>query len=246
LLSFESDTAAFYGLLGSARELSQRAIDSANGSDSKETAAAWQMDAALREAEFDNTSRSRHEIASALAEAPTRDVSVLAALALARIGDVAQAERMARDLAQHFPLNTVINRYWLPATYASIDIQRKNPAKALEDLQTTAEYELGTPLPQFEVGASLYPVYIRGQVYLLLHRGKEAAAEFQKFIDHRGIAMNCPLGALARLQLGRAYGMEGDTVQSRAAYRDFFSLWKNADSSIPVLIAAKSEYAKLQ
>ncbi|MGH9685625.1 MAG: protein kinase domain-containing protein [Candidatus Acidiferrales bacterium] len=246
LLSFESDTAAFYGLLASARKLSQRAIDSANGSDSKETAAAWHMDAALREAEFDNASRSRQEIASALAEAPTRDVRVLAALAFARIGDVGRAEHMAGDLAERFPLDTAINRYWLPVIYASIEIKRMNPAKALEDLQTTAEYELGMPLPQFEVGGSLYPVYIRGQAYLLLHQGKEAAAEYQKFPDHRGIVVNCPLGALAHVQLGRAYGMQGDTLRSRAAYQDFFRLWKNADSSIPVLIAAKSEYAKLK
>ncbi len=246
LFSFESDTAAFYGLLGSARKLSQRAIDSANGSDSKETAAEWQMDAALREAEFDNAARSREEITSALAEAPTRDVSVLAALALSRIGDADRAERMAHDLAESFPLNTAINRYWLPAIHASIEIRRENPAKALEDLQTTAQYELGTPLPQFEVGGSLYPVYIRGQAYLSLHQGKEAAAEFQKFLDHRGVAVNCPLAALARLQLGRAYAIQGDPLRSRAAYQDFFRLWKNADSNIPVLIAAKSEYAKLK
>ena len=245
LLSFESDTSAFYGLAASARRLSQRAIDSANGSDSKETAAEWQLNAALREAEFNNTSRSRDDITAALAEAPTRDVSILAALALARIGDVGRAERVAHDLAERFPLNTTINRYWLPAIDASIEIRRQNPAKALEDLQTTEEYELGTPLPQFEVGGSLYPVYIRGQVYLLLHQGQQAAAEFQKLLDHRGIAVNCPLGALARLQLGRAYAIQGDLVRSRAAYQDFFRLWKDADSNIPVLIAAKSEYAKL-
>jgi serine/threonine protein kinase/Flp pilus assembly protein TadD len=245
LLSFESDTAAFYGLAASARQLSQRAIDSANGSDSKETAAEWQLDAALREAEFNNASRSRDDITAALAEAPSRDVNLLAALALARIGDVGRAERVAHDLAERFPFNTTINRYWLPAINASIEIKRQNPTKALEDLQTTEQYELGTPLPQFEVGGSLYPVYIRGQVYLLLHQGKEAAAEFQKFLDHRGIAVNCPLGALARLQLGRAYAIQGDRVRSRAAYQDFFRLWKDADSNIPVLIAAKSEYAKL-
>ena len=246
LLSFASDTEAFHGRLSSARTLSQRAIDSAQGSDSKETAAAWRMNAALREAEFNNVSRSRQEIAPALAEAPTRDVSVLAALALSRIGDIARAERMARDLAGRFPLNTAINRYWLPAIYASIEIRRDNPAKALDDLQATSNYELGTPLPQFEVGGSLYPVYIRGEVYLLLRRGKEAAAEFQKFLDHRGVALNGPLGALARLQLGRAYALQGDTVRSRAAYQDFLGLWKDADADIPVLIAAKSEYARLK
>ena len=246
LLSFASDTEAFYGRLGGARRLSQRAVESARGSESKETAAAWRMNAALREAEFDNMARSRQEIAPALAEGPTRDVSVLAALAFSRIGDINSAERMARDLAERFPLNTAINRYWLPAIYASIEIRRDNLAKALEDLRTTSLYELGSPLPQFEVGGSLYPVYIRGQIYLSLHQGKEAAAEFQKFLEHRGVALNSPLGALARLQLGRAYALQDKTVQSRAAYQDFFRLWKDADPDIPILIAAKAEYAKLK
>ena len=246
LLSFESDTEAFYGRLASARRLSQRAIDSARANDSKETAAAWQMNAALREAEFNDTSRSRQEIASALAEAPTRDVRVLAALAFSRIGDIEQAERMAHDLAARFPLNTVINRYWLPAIHASVELRRGKPAKALEGLQATAPSQLGTPLPQFEVGGTLYPVYVRGEVYLLLRQGKEAAAEFQKFLDHRGVSGNCPLGALARLQLGRAYAVQGDTVRSRAAYQEFLTLWKGADADIPILFAAKSEYAKLK
>ena len=246
LLSFASDTEAFYGRLGGARRLSQRAVESARGSESKETAAAWRMNAALREAEFDNLARSRQEIVPALAEGPTRDVSVLAALAFSRIGDINSAERMARDLAERFPLNTAINRYWLPAIYASIEIRRDNLAKALEDLRTTSLYELGSPLPQFEVGGSLYPVYIRGQIYLSLHQGKEAAAEFQKFLEHRGVALNSPLGALARLQLGRAYALQDKTVQSRAAYQDFFRLWKDADPDIPILIAAKAEYAKLK
>jgi serine/threonine protein kinase/tetratricopeptide (TPR) repeat protein len=245
LLSFDSDTEAYYGRLASARKLSQRAIDYARTNDSKETAAAWQMNAALREAEFNNKTRSRQEITPILAEAPTRDVMVLAALAMSRIGDIDQAERMAHDLAARSPLNTAINRYWLPAIYASIDMRRNNPAKALDELQATKRYELGTPLPQFEVGGSLYPVYLRGEVYLLLHRGKEAAAEFQEYLDHRGIAMNSPLGALARLQLGRAYALQGDTARSRAAYQDFFGLWKDADPDIPILIDAKSEYAKL-
>jgi hypothetical protein len=117
---------------------------------------------------------------------------------------------MAHDLSARFPLNPAINRYWLPTIYASIESRRGNQAKALEDLQTTARYELGSPLPQFEVGGSLYPLYVRGEVYLLLHQGKEVAAEFQKFLDHPGVTVNCPLGALARLQLGRAYALQGD------------------------------------
>ncbi|HUL77948.1 MAG TPA: protein kinase [Vicinamibacteria bacterium] len=246
LFSFESDTAAFYGLLASARRLSQQAIDSAKASGSSETAAAWQMDSALREAEFDNPLRSREEVRTALAEGPTRDVTVLAALALSRIGDVGRAEQMARGLAERFPLNTVINRYWLPAIRASIEMQREHPAKALEDLRTTAEYELGTPLPQFEVGGSLYPVYVRGQAYLLLRQGKEAATEFRKLIDHRGIVVNCPLGALAHLQLGRAYALSGDTARSAAEYQEFLALWKGADPDIPILKRAKTEYARLK
>jgi eukaryotic-like serine/threonine-protein kinase len=246
LLSFASDTEAFYGRLANARRLSQRAIDSAHSNDSKETAAAWRMNSALREAEFDNASRSRQEITAALVDAPTRDVTILAALALARLGEIDQAERMAHGLAERFPLNTAINRYWLPAIYASIEIRRHNPEKALEDLRTTSPYELASPLPQFEVGGSLYPVYVRGEAYLLLHQGKEAAAEFQKFLDHRGIAMNSPLGALARLQLGRAHALLGENIKSRAAYQDFLGLWKDADADIPILVTAKAEYTKLK
>jgi serine/threonine protein kinase/tetratricopeptide (TPR) repeat protein len=246
LLSFASDTEAFYGRLTNARRLSQRAIDSAQRNDSKETAAAWRMNAALREAEFNNTERARHDLGAALAEAPSRDVSILAALAFARIGDIDLADRMAHDLADRYPLNAAINRYWLPTIYASIDIKRSKPTKALEDLETTTQYELGSPLPQFEVGGSLYPVFVRGEVYLLLHRGKEAAAEFQKFLDYHGIALNSPLAALARFQLGRAYALQGDAGRSRGAYRDFVTLWSGADSDIPALILAKSEYEKLK
>jgi hypothetical protein len=120
------------------------------------------MDVALRDAEFENAGLSRRETTSALATASTRDVSILAALALARIGDVYQAKHLADDLGVRFPLNTALNRYWLPTIYASIEIQRGNPARAVELLQTAAQYELGSPLPQFEVGGSLYPIYVPG------------------------------------------------------------------------------------
>ncbi len=246
LLSFASDTDAFYGHLTSAREKSQRAIAVARRGDAQETAAEWQMNSALREAEFGNTARARQEIASALATAPTQDVQTLAALALARTGDAAQARKIADDLAHRFPLNTMINRYWLPTIDASIAIGRNNPAKAIEQLRTATEYELGTPTPQFGVGGSLYPAYVRGQAYLSLHQGAEAAAEFQKFLDHRGIAVNSPLAALAKLQLGRAYVLAGDKTKARQAYLEFLELWKDADPDIPVLKQAKVEYAKLQ
>jgi serine/threonine protein kinase/tetratricopeptide (TPR) repeat protein len=246
LFSFGSDTEAFHGRLARARDLSKRAADSALRNDSPETAAAWQMDLALRDAEFNNVALSRQETASALATASTRDVSILAALALARIGDTSQAKRLADDLAGRFPLNTVINRYWLPTIYASIEIQRGNPARAVELLQTTAPYELGSPLPQFEVGGSLYPVYVRGQAYLLLHQGTEAVGEFHKFLDQRGVTVNCPLAALARLQLARAYVLAGDSKRAGGRYQEFFVLLKDADPDVSILKQAKAEYAKLQ
>ncbi|MBV9573365.1 MAG: protein kinase [Acidobacteriales bacterium] len=246
LFSFASDTEAFHGRLAASRELSNRAIDSALRHDSPETAAAWQMDLALRDAEFNNKGLSRQETASAMAAAGTRDVRVLAALALGRIGDIAEAKRIADDLAARFPLNTMINRYWLPTIYASIELQRGNPAKAIELLRTTSEYELASPLPQFEVGGSLYPVYVRGQAYLLLHRGPEAVGEFQKYLDHRGVAANCPLAALARLQLARAHMLSGDKKNAMEKYQDFLALWKDADSNVPILKQAKAEYARLR
>jgi eukaryotic-like serine/threonine-protein kinase len=246
LFSFASDTEAFHGRILSARELSKRAVDSALQNDSPETAAAWKMNAALRDAEFNSVALSRQETIAALATASTRDVSVLAALAFARIGDTERAKGLADDLARQFPLNTVINRYWLPTIYASIELRRGNPSRALELLQTTEQYEFGSPLPQFEVGGSLYPVYIRGEAYLLLRQGQQAAREFRKFIDHRGIAVNCPLGALARLQLARAYVMAGDSTGAGGRYEEFLALWKDADPELQSLKQAKAEYTKLQ
>ena len=244
LLSFASDTAAYDGHLAAARELSSRANESALHSDAKETAAEWQMNAALREVEFGDPPRARQAITAALQTAATRDVQILAALASARVGDVEQARRISDDLAHRYPLNTMINRYWLPTIEASIAMSRNDSAKALEALRT-AQYELGTPSPQFEVGASLYPAYVRGKAFLALHQGKEAAAEFQKYLDHKGLGLNSPLAALAHLQLGRAYALSGDKAKARSAYEDFLGLWKNADPDIPIYRQAKAEYARL-
>jgi serine/threonine protein kinase/tetratricopeptide (TPR) repeat protein len=246
LLSFASDTEAFYGHLSKARALSQRAIDSARRSDQKETAAGWQMNAALREAEFGNSSQARKATSSALALASTRDVKILAALASARAGALVEGQEMVQDLAKRFPHDTLINSYWLPTIKAAIEVNRGNPSKAIEILQVTAPYELGEPYPLFQVGGYLYPVYVRGHAYLLLQQGDEAALEFQKILDHRSIVMNCPLGALARLGLARANALQGHTAKSRSAYRDFFTLWKDADPDIPILKKAKVEYERLR
>jgi len=166
------------------------------------------------------------------------------ALALARAGDSARAQKIADDLAQASPLNTLLNGYWLPAILASVEMIHKNPAKAIALLQSASSYELGS-LPPLANG-TLYPVYVRGQAYLLLQRGGEAAVEFQKILDHRGIMLNQPIGALAHLQIGRAFAMQGDSIKARAAYQDFLALCKDADPEIPILKQAKAEYAKLQ
>jgi serine/threonine protein kinase/tetratricopeptide (TPR) repeat protein len=246
LLSYQSDTEAFSGHLVKARELSRRAVDSAQRAAEKETAAKREMNAALREAEFGNAPQARSQTAGALALSSARSPRLLAALALARTGDSDRAQKMADELHEQNPLNTKINFYWLPVIRAAIQISRKNPAKAIEILQTSAPYELGVPGPQPEIGALLYPIYLRGQADLLLHEGREAATEFQKFVDNRTMVINSPLGALARVGLARAYAMHGDNAKAKAAYQEFLTLWKDADPDIPILKEAKAEYAKLQ
>jgi eukaryotic-like serine/threonine-protein kinase len=246
LLSAQSDTEAFYGRLGRARDLSRQAVESARNGDKKETAALWQLNSALREAEFGNLERARQEVKAGLTIASTRDIQVLSALTLARTGDAGRALAIAEELEKQFPVNTVLNHYWLPTIRAYIEIYRGNPAQALKFLETAAPYDLAFPQPQFEESGLLYPAYVRGQAYLLLHRGKEAATEFQKFLDHRGVAINTLLTSLAHCQLARALSMSGDTSGARKAYQDFFALWKDADPDIPILKEARGEYAKMR
>jgi len=244
LLSAQSDTEAYFGRLTKAREFSQRAVDSARHADAKETAALWQANAAMRQAEFTNPTSARRSALDALALAHGRDVRAVSALALAQAGDAFQAQKLAESLNRDFPLHTVVQGYWLPSIRAAIELNAKNVNRALEILKSAAPYELGQSQP-FNVGM-MYPVYLRGQSYLLARQGKEAAEEFQKIIDYRGIVLNFPLGALAHLGLARAYALQGDTAKARAAYQDFLTLWKDADPDIPILIAAKSEYARMK
>ena len=243
LLAVHSDTQAFYGRIAKARDFTRRAVDSGLRADSKESAAFWQIEAALREAEVGNVSAAKQGIPAALAISPGRDVRVVAALALARIGDTAQAARAAGDLERMYPAHTLLKLYWLPTIKAAIELKKNNPSQALVDLEAAAPYEQG----QTGVNVNnLYPAYIRGEAYLTAHNGTAAAVEYQKLIDHPGIVQNYVTGALAHFQLARAYAMQGDTAKAKAAYQDFFALWKDADPDIPILIAAKSEYAKLQ
>jgi tetratricopeptide (TPR) repeat protein len=243
LLSFQSDTEAYYGRLVKARDFSRRAVDSAVRNDSKETGALWQVNAALREAEFGNTAAAKQGAAAALALAPGRDVKLFVALALARIGDTARAKAIVEELEKNYGSNTMLKIYWLPTINAAIELNGNDSHQAVVLLEAAAPYELGQP-PELQLG-TMYPVYIRGQAQLAAHNGAAAATEFQKFLDHRGITLNFPLGALAHLGLARAYALQGDTAKAKTAYNDFFALWKDADPDIPILVAAKAEYAKL-
>ena len=244
LLSFQSDTEAYYGHLTKARDFSRRAVDAAVRADSKETAAIWQVNAALREAEFGNLAIAKQDAAAALTLSPGRDVEMLAALALARSGETIRAKTIVGELEKSYPSQTVLKVYWLPTIKAAIELNTNNAAQSLVYLEAAAPYELGEP-PQFQLG-TLYPAYIRGQAQLMAHNGAAAAAEFQKFLDHRGIVVNFATGALAHLQLGRAYAMAGDTAKAKTAYQNFLKQWKDADPDIPILKEAKAEYAKLQ
>ena len=244
LLSFQSDTEAYYGRSAKARDFSRRAVDAAVRNNSKESAALWQVNAALREAEFGNIAAAKQGVATAMALAPGRDVKMLAALTLAQVGESARAKTIVEELGKSYPSQTVLKVYWLPSIKAAIELQANNPTQALVFLEAAAPYELGEP-QQLQLG-TMYPAYIRGRAQLMSHNGPAAAAEFQKFLDHRGIVINFPLGSLAHLGLARAYALSGNTAKAKTAYRDFFTLWKDADPDIPILKQAKAEYAKLQ
>jgi tetratricopeptide (TPR) repeat protein/tRNA A-37 threonylcarbamoyl transferase component Bud32 len=244
LLDMQADTEGWYGKLKSAHELTGRAMDSAQHNDAKETAAAYQAEAVLREVEAGNREQARAEANAAVKLAPNRDVRAMAALALARAGDMPGAEKLAAELDKAFPLDTLVQRYWLPTIRAAVALERKDPNRAVELLMAASTIELSSATADLTI--FLCPVYIRGEAYLMLHDGNRAAAEFQKFIDHRGVVMNFPWGALARLGLARAYAMQGDTAKAKTAYQDFLTLWKDADPDIPILKEAKAEYAKLQ
>src|SRR5271157_1014428 len=243
LLATQADTEGWYGKLKNAHDLTRRAMDSAQHNDAKETAAGYQAEAALREVEAGNREQARADAHAALRLAPNRDVRAIAALALARAGDTAGAERLAAELDKAFPLGTFVQRYWLPTIKAAVALERQDPNRAIELLKTASTIELGAPT---NLSPTLCPVYLRGEAYLMLHDGNAAAAEFQKFIDHQGLVVNFPWGALARLGLARAYAMQGDTAKARAAYQDFLTLWKDADPDIPILKEAKAEYAKVE
>jgi predicted Zn-dependent protease len=255
-LALASDTEAYSGHVGKARELTKRAVDSAIRADSKENGAIWQENAAMVQAAYGNPAEARQSAAEALKLAPaSQGVEVEAALAFAMAGDTARAESLAQDLGKRFPLDTQMQSLWLPTIQAQLALDKKNPASALNALQAASPIELGQIAFVANISC-LYHVYVRGEAYLAAGQGKEAAAEFQKIIDHNGIVWNCWTGALAHLGVARAntlqaknsQGADADLARSRAlaAYKDFLALWKDADPDIPILKEAKAEYGKLQ
>jgi Flp pilus assembly protein TadD len=238
-LSNEAETAAYSGELQKAREFSRRASTSAERAEEKETAATYEINAALREALFGNAEEARKRSQAALALSSDRDTQYGVALALAFVGDGRRAETRAERLAEQFPEDTAVQYCYLPTIRALIALGRGDSSKAIDALRPAAPYELGT-------AGGLYPAYARGQAYLAAGEGTEAAVEFQKVRDQPGVVQNDPIGVLAYLGLARAYALQGDTAKSRAAYQHFLALWKDADPEIPVLQEAKVEYAKLR
>ncbi|MGA8525415.1 MAG: hypothetical protein WB629_05000, partial [Candidatus Sulfotelmatobacter sp.] len=255
-LALASDTEAYGGHVAKARELTKRAVDSAVRADSKENGAIWQANAALQEAAYGNPREARLAAAEALKLASTsQGAEVEAALASAMASDMAQAESLAHDLGKRFPLDNQMQSLWLPAIQAQLALDRKNPMLALSNSQARSTIEFG--LIQFNNNLScLYPTYVRGEAYLAAGQGSAAASEFQKILDHNGIVWNCWTGALAHLGVARANALQARTsqgadadaarVRALAAYKDFLTLWKDADPDIPILKKAKAEYAKLQ
>jgi len=246
LLALDADTAAYFGRLGLAREFSRRAEESAEQAGGREPAATYHAVSALREALFGNTDKARREAALSKGRSIRRDTEYGIALALAYAEQADGARGVAEDFNRTFPEDTIVQFNYLPSLRAKLALLSSNPQEALDALHVAAPYELGLPAYNLYNWPNLYPVYVRGEAYLAAHRGREAAAEFQKIIDHRSIVLNEPIGALAYLQLGRAYVVQGDDTKAKASYQHFLALWKDADPDIPIYRQAKLEYAKLR
>jgi eukaryotic-like serine/threonine-protein kinase len=242
-LSLEADTAAYFGRLTKAGELSRQSVEISLRHNSQGAAALRQASSAMFEAEMGETAAARKTAAAALAINRSRDVRILAALALARTEDTAQAAALADALTKESPQNTFLQVYWLPTIRAAIALHGNHLDEAVEHLRPAARYELGVPPPL--QGGTLYPAYVRGLAYLKKGDGKSAAAEFQKLIDHRGIVSNNPLGALAHVQLARAHALTGNTAAARLAYQDFLTLWKDGEASA-LLREARAESQRLR
>jgi eukaryotic-like serine/threonine-protein kinase len=239
LLNEATSVAAARGQIRKAGELMQRSVQVTERLGFKGTTAVTQAGLALTQAEVGNVAKAKELCTSSSGLANDRGNLELVAVALAMSGEASRAQAITEELTRRFPADTLLRAVSLPTVGALIAMNRKGPNEVIERLQAAAPYELGA-------AQALLPIYIRGLAYLQAKRGAEAAAEFQKIVDHRGIVPVFPEHSLARLGLGRAYVMSGDAAKARAAYQDFLALWKDADPDIPILKQAKAEYAKLQ
>jgi DNA-binding winged helix-turn-helix (wHTH) protein/tetratricopeptide (TPR) repeat protein len=246
LANREAFRLAYAGRLRQAREISARAIAEAKQADERERAGLWEAGVAVREALTGNMPQARRSAAAALLFSNDREVAYGAGLALALAGDSAKAQMIVSDLQRRFPEDTSVRFTYLPVMQAQIEVNHHNPSEAIEVLKTAAATEMGVSrCPVDTLFGALYPIYFRGLALSALRRGAEAAAEFQKLIDHSGIVVSDPVGALAHLQLARAYRIANDTAKAKSAYEGFFQLWKDADAEIPLLRAARAEYKSL-
>jgi tetratricopeptide (TPR) repeat protein len=224
--------------------MSQLTADLARKTERRDTEALYEADAAVREALFGNLSTARQRAVDALEFSKSRGVAYGATL-----GRFFSVSSVTDDLARRLPEDTRVQFTYGPTLRALLALNHRQPSKAVELLQTAIPYDLGSPTTggsEFLLGAgNLYPAYVRGLAYLAAHQGAKAAAEFQKILDHRGIVISDPIGALAHLQLGRAYALAGEKAKAKSAYLGFLTLWKDADPNIPILKQAQAEYANL-
>ena len=229
---------AYYGRLNESRSATDRAVEFSKHAAQLERAGLWEAGAAVRESLYGNAAEARQRAEAALKLSRNREVEYGVAFALARSGDITQAKSLADDIQRRFPEDTAMRFSYLPTLRAVFALRSGDAAKAIEELQSAAPYQTGAP--RLLIG-SMYPVYVRGEAFLAEGRGADAAAEFQKILDHRGVVVSDPVGVLARLERGRAYIAAGDSTKAKAAYQDFFALWKHADEDIPVLMEARRD-----
>ena len=246
ILSMEGDTVAYSGHLKDAREFSRRAMYSAKRAGEKDAPALYSGTSGLREAWFGNTDEARRRATLALKLSTDRDLQYFAALAFAYARDDARAKALADDLDKRFPEDTIVQFNYVPTVRGKLALNKGDASGAIESLGVSAPYELGATRAIDLNWTAMFPVFVRGEAYLAARQGSKAAGEFQKILDHRGLVLNQPIGALAHLGLGRAYVLQGDTVKAKVAYQDFLTLWKDADRDIPILTQAQAEYLKLK
>jgi tetratricopeptide (TPR) repeat protein len=238
---------AHSGHLRAAAEASRQAMDLAQRAGDRERAATYVAGKAVWQAFYGIAPAAMHSAVAALELSKGRDVEYGAAFALALAGDLPRAQALARDLEKRFPEDTSVQFNYLPALRALFAMNDRKPQVAVELLRVAAPYDFAVPAIDFNAFfGGLYPAYVRGEAYLALREPAKAAAEFQKILDHRGIVLADPVGAMARLQLGRAFALSDDRPKAKAAYQDFLTLWKEADPEIPIFKQAKAEYARLQ